>query len=361
MEKIPRMEKVLQCLFNIPSDSGQLRKALSLGEPWTGEMFRAKLLLLFILITGQLTSSFPSLSSQLEGQQSSYNRAASKLVKALKYLFDLQRNATYLTRAETNETESEYIGNNNNTTSYNNETDFLTLYPTRLMLIRPIVELKTPDYNESTLDFDIWNTTSNISALNLKDLMINKTMSPVQKMHSIISKLLDQNDAGKALQVDVAFFDQICKLAQPAKQCGKNCNRTEVEKSTGKSSKTNSLVQYLCVDRFQTVKNNVPCLQNLLRNRGKFCVTKCRKAESKKQDSTQVFLLSRHNFDMKNDLTKSMCKYTKCMAACFVPKIGEQCGRDVAEITKEAVKMGLSAFQDVFEFIDDGEKACEVA
>ncbi|KRY66586.1 Oxysterol-binding protein-related protein 11, partial [Trichinella pseudospiralis] len=331
---------------------------LSLGEPCTGEMFRAKLFLLFILSTGQLTSSFPSLSSQLEGQQSSYNRAASKLVKALKYLFDLQRNATFLTRAETNETESEYIGNNS-TTSHNNETDFLTLYPTKLMLIRPIVELKAPDYNESALDFDIWNTTSNISALNLKDLMINKTMSPVQKMHSIISKLLDQSDAGKALQVDVAFFDQICKLAQPAKQCGKNCNRTEVEKPTGKASKTNSLVQYLCVDRFQTVKNNVPCLQNLLRNRGKFCVTKCRKAESKKQDSTQVFLLSRHNFDAKNDLTKSMCKYTKCMAACFVPKIGEQCGRDVAEITKEAVKMGLSAFQDVFEFIDDGEKACE--
>ncbi|KAL1231825.1 Small ribosomal subunit biogenesis GTPase RsgA [Trichinella pseudospiralis] len=306
--------------FNIPSDAGQLRKALSLGEPCTGEMFRAKLFLLFILSTGQLTSSFPSLSSQLEGQQSSYNRAASKLVKALKYLFDLQRNATFLTRAETNETESEYIGNNS-TTSHNNETDFLTLYPTKLMLIRPIVELKAPDYNESALDFDIWNTTSNISALNLKDLMINKTMSPVQKMHSIISKLLDQSDAGKALQVDVAFFDQICKLAQPAKQCGKNCNRTEVEKPTGKASKTNSLVQYLCVDRFQTVKNNVPCLQNLLRNRGKFCVTKCRKAESKKQDSTQVFLLSRHNFDAKNDLTKSMCKYTKCMPRALYQRL----------------------------------------
>ncbi|KRX15380.1 hypothetical protein T07_962 [Trichinella nelsoni] len=335
-------------------------------------MFRAKLLLLFILITGQLTSSFPSLSSQLEGQQSSYNRAASKLVKALKYLFDLQRNATFLTRAETNETESEYLGNNNNnnnTTSYNNETDFLTLYPTRLMLIRPIVELKTPDYNESTLDFDIWNTTSNISALNLKDLMINKTMSPVQKMHSIISKLLDKNDAGKALQLNRR--SSVEKIATALKWKSRPENQAKqilwfnicawIDFKVGCRFFIPNFPRLLFDPITLAVKNNVPCLQNLLRNRGKFCVTKCRKAESKKQDSTQVFLLSRHNFDMKNDLTKSMCKYTKCMAACFVPKIGEQCGRDVAEITKEAVKMGLSAFQDVFEFIDDGEKACEVA
>ncbi|KRY89348.1 hypothetical protein T4D_14705 [Trichinella pseudospiralis] len=324
-------------------------------------MFRAKLFLLFILSTGQLTSSFPSLSSQLEGQQSSYNRAASKLVKALKYLFDLQRNATFLTRAETNETESEYIGNNS-TTSHNNETDFLTLYPTKLMLIRPIVELKAPDYNESALDFDIWNTTSNISALNLKDLMINKTMSPVQKMHSIISKLLDQSDAGKALQLNrLSSVEKIATALKWKSRPEKQAKQIPLFNICLVVAVSFLFLQILFDLIILAVKNNVPCLQNLLRNRGKFCVTKCRKAESKKQDSTQVFLLSRHNFDAKNDLTKSMCKYTKCMAACFVPKIGEQCGRDVAEITKEAVKMGLSAFQDVFEFIDDGEKACEVA
>ncbi|CDW56359.1 hypothetical protein TTRE_0000463601 [Trichuris trichiura] len=208
--------------------------------------------------------------------------------------------------------------------------------------------------NKTTLDDQ---SIDSLLETRFKDQVLSgKLAAPAKEVHERMLNLLRESSIGSDFNLDIAYFDQVCRLTQPTAQCLEDCS---ADSAKDIATAARSLVQFLCADRMHTAKSNTPCLKQLFNQRGKFCLTKCRKNEFKLQESSQIFLLDRQAPDMKQGVAKNVCKYTKCMAACFIPTVDKRCGVGAAILTKEILQKVMSVFGKVFNLVGEEATICQ--
>uniref|UniRef100_A0A5S6Q7N0 Chondroitin proteoglycan 4 domain-containing protein n=1 Tax=Trichuris muris TaxID=70415 RepID=A0A5S6Q7N0_TRIMR len=292
---------------------------------------------IFLYLTcGTAVSSAQSVHFFSEAPKALFTEAVPKLLKFVKIFLEAQRNATMEERS-VNETCTDNC-----------------LFPTSDWVKGPLGPEDTQRDNETTLDDQSVGT---LLETRFRDQVLSsKLAAPAKEVHQKIMHLLRQSSIGTDFNLDIAYFDQVCRMTQPTAQCVEACSSDGAKDA---ATAARSLVQFLCADRMHTAKTNTPCLKQLFSERGKFCLTKCRKNEFKLQESSQIFLLNKQSADMKQGVAKNVCKYTKCMAACFIPTVDKKCGVEAGSLTKEVLQKAMDIFRKVFNLVGDEALICE--
>ncbi|KFD54984.1 hypothetical protein D918_01805 [Trichuris suis] len=262
--------------------------------------------------------------------------AVPKLLKFVKLFLEAQRNVTIEERS-LNETCADNC-----------------LFPTSDWIRRTPSEPAEQIANRTTLDDQ--SIGSLLETTFKEQVLSSKLAAPAKEVHERMMNLLRESNIGSDFNLDIAYFDQVCRLTQPTAECVEECS---ADSAKDIATAARSLVQFLCADRMHTAKSNAPCLKQLFNQRGKFCLTKCRKSEFKLQESSQIFLLDKQAPDMKQGVAKNVCKYTKCMAACFIPTVNKRCGANAGILTKEVVQKVMSVFRKVFNLVGEEASICE--
>jgi hypothetical protein len=148
--------------------------------------------------------------------------------------------------------------------------------------------------------------------------------------------------------VNMTRFTEICEAFRPPLRCFDRCPYSSIKEQLKSSLDP---IRYMCVDRFQDIKNNARCMQKLAPDVNTQCKPRCRQYEDaltriKRYASNPIMRRFYSNSDVR-DMLEGTCHYIQCHVDCSVPVTRRVCGETAADLTKGVIQRLMASVQNL--------------
>jgi len=156
---------------------------------------------------------------------------------------------------------------------------------------------------------------------------------------------------------DPKDFQKLCDAYRPGRKCLDSCDNTNLKTAALKGM---ALLQFMCVERFDDFKENLPCMNNASAAAEIACKPNCSEFE---QAVNRLEELA-GNRDLvtqvsQQQLTRTLagsCLYVECLGHCGNPITEKQCGKKVAELDEELVKHVFNSLRNTVTALGAGDQ-----
>jgi len=161
---------------------------------------------------------------------------------------------------------------------------------------------------------------------------------------------------------DPKDFQKLCDAYRPGRECLNACDTTDLKNAAIKGM---GLLQFMCVDKYEEFKANLPCMNNASAEAELACKPNCSEFESSvarlEELSSNRDLVVQLTPQQLSSVLGGSCQYVDCLSRCGSPLTEKKCGKDVALLDEELVKHVFNSLRNTVTALGAGDqlpKAC---
>lgn len=164
-----------------------------------------------------------------------------------------------------------------------------------------------------------------------------------------------ENDVTKST-FNMTRFNEVCSAMRPPVQCFDSCPFSALKLQVKDSL---DAIRYMCIDRYQAIKDNARCMQKANRDITPQCTPRCRRYEEAvnrtKQLGTNPYLAYVYSAEQLREMLGGTCDYIQCHLDCNVPKMRTICGNVAGDLVRDITQKAMAALRNYDRIVAGGQ------
>jgi len=155
---------------------------------------------------------------------------------------------------------------------------------------------------------------------------------------------------------NVTAFVEVCAAVRPPVQCYDRCPSSDLQRQLHKSL---DALRYMCIAKFEDIKNNGRCLAKMAPITQAQCAPRCRRYEAAVNRTKQLIAnpYARYMYtpDQIRDMLSGTCQNVQCNLNCSVPLTRASCGDTAAELVSGVTQKLMASVQNYDRLTSGGQ------